>query len=49
VVHNFDWSLYVKDGTSPGAGLVVDTKGNLYGTTENGGNYNFGAVFEYKP
>jgi uncharacterized repeat protein (TIGR03803 family) len=49
VVHNFNWSLYVKDGTSPGAGLVVDTKGNLYGTTENGGNYNFGAVVEMTP
>jgi uncharacterized repeat protein (TIGR03803 family) len=49
VVHNFDWSLYVKDGTSPAAGLVVDEKGNLYGTTETGGDYNFGAVFEFTP
>ncbi len=49
VVHNFDWSLYVKDGTYPGAGLVFDTKGNLYGTTENGGNLNFGAVVEMTP
>ncbi len=49
VVHNFNWSLYVKDGTSPGAGLILDAKGNLYGTTENGGNYNFGAVFEFTP
>ena len=49
VVHNFNWSLYVKDGTYPGAGLVFDTKGNLYGTTENGGNYNFGAVVEMTP
>jgi uncharacterized repeat protein (TIGR03803 family) len=49
IVHNFDWSLYVKDGTAPAAGLILDTKGNLYGTTENGGNYNFGAVFEMTP
>jgi uncharacterized repeat protein (TIGR03803 family) len=49
VVHNFDWSLYVKDGTSPAASLIFDTEGNLYGTTENGGDYNFGAVFEFTP
>jgi uncharacterized repeat protein (TIGR03803 family) len=49
VVHNFNWSLYVKDGTSPGAGLIFDAKGKLYGTTENGGNYDFGAVFEFTP
>jgi len=49
VVHSFDWSIYVKDGTFPGAGLTSDAKGNLYGTTENGGDYNFGAVFEFTP
>ncbi len=49
VVHNFDWSLYVKDGTSPGASLIFDAKGNLYGTTENGGDYNLGTVFEFTP
>jgi uncharacterized repeat protein (TIGR03803 family) len=49
VVHNFDWSLFVKDGTSPGAGLVLDTAGNMYGTTENGGALNSGTVFEITP
>ena len=49
VVHNFNWSIYVKDGTFPGAGLTFDTKGNLYGTTENGGALNFGTVFEITP
>ncbi|MGA8491017.1 MAG: choice-of-anchor tandem repeat GloVer-containing protein [Terriglobales bacterium] len=49
LVHNFDWSVYVKDGTLPGAGVIFDTKGNLYGTTENGGDYNFGTVFEFTP
>ena len=49
VVHNFDWSLYVKDGTSPAVSLIFDTEGNLYGTSENGGDYNFGAVFEFTP
>jgi len=49
VVHSFNWSIYVKDGTFPGAGLTFDAKGNLYGTTENGGAYNFGTVFEIAP
>ncbi|MFY9742011.1 MAG: choice-of-anchor tandem repeat GloVer-containing protein [Candidatus Sulfotelmatobacter sp.] len=49
VVHNFDWSLYIKDGTYPAASLIFDAKGNLYGTTENGGDYNFGAVFALAP
>ena len=49
VVHNFDWSLYVKDGTSPGAGLIFDATGNMYGTTENGGALNSGTVFEITP
>jgi uncharacterized repeat protein (TIGR03803 family) len=34
------------DGTAPGAGLVFDTFGNLYGTTTTGGAYGAGTVFE---
>ncbi len=34
------------DGGNPDAGLVVDPKGNLYGTTVNGGSYGNGTVFE---
>ena len=49
VLHNFDWSVTVKDGTSPGSGLIFDTAGNLYGSTEDGGNYNQGAVFKITP
>jgi uncharacterized repeat protein (TIGR03803 family) len=49
VVHSFNWSLYIKDGTFPGSGLTFDTKGNLYGATENGGALNFGTVFEFTP
>jgi uncharacterized repeat protein (TIGR03803 family) len=48
-VHNFNWSIYIKDGTFPQAGLISDTAGNLYGTTENGGNYNLGSVFQITP
>lgn len=33
------------DGGGPEAGLVIDTSGNLYGTTSGGGAYNHGTVF----
>ena len=34
------------DGANPLAGVVLDTNGNLYGTTEYGGAYGYGTVFE---
>jgi uncharacterized repeat protein (TIGR03803 family) len=34
------------DGRSPLTGLVHDTAGNFYGTTEQGGAFHYGAVFE---
>jgi uncharacterized repeat protein (TIGR03803 family) len=34
------------DGVSPTAGLVMDTKGNLYGATQTGGSYGNGTVYE---
>jgi len=34
------------DGSEPGAGLVIDKKGNLYGTTPEGGAYDKGVVFK---
>jgi uncharacterized repeat protein (TIGR03803 family) len=38
------------DGVSPIAGLIADGRGNLYGTTELGGeNGNYGTVFELTP
>jgi uncharacterized repeat protein (TIGR03803 family) len=37
------------DGQYPYAGLVLDAKGNLYGTTEAGGTNGFGAVFVLVP
>ena len=37
------------DGYYPYAGLVLDSNGNLYGTTQNGGAYNSGTVFELSP
>jgi hypothetical protein len=44
VVHKFTG----KDGNSPW-GVIVDGKGNLFGTTSNGGTYNAGVAFEITP
>jgi uncharacterized repeat protein (TIGR03803 family) len=37
------------DGYTPVAGLTLDSAGNLYGTTVEGGRYNSGTVFELSP
>lgn len=37
------------DGTQPAAGLIFDAAGNLYGTTAEGGAYDYGTVFELRP
>ncbi len=37
------------DGASPWAGVISDQSGNLYGTTEFGGAYGYGTVFELIP
>jgi uncharacterized repeat protein (TIGR03803 family) len=46
IIHEFGRG---KDGSSPSAGLVFDTSGNLYGATDLGGNYGYGTVFELSP
>ncbi len=43
VLHSFQGGA---DGALPGAGLVVDQSGNLYGTTIYGGTYNNGVIFK---
>ncbi len=46
-VHSFG---YGKDGASPYyAGVVFDAAGNLYGTTQEGGDLSGGIVFEFSP
>ena len=45
VLHSFGNNA---DGSSP-SGVVLDTAGNLYGTTSTGGAYNRGTVFEITP
>jgi uncharacterized repeat protein (TIGR03803 family) len=42
VLHSFTRG----DGANPNAGLIADSAGNLYGTTEFGGAYGRGVVFE---
>jgi uncharacterized repeat protein (TIGR03803 family) len=43
VLHSFAGGA---DGATPHAGLVVDTSGNLYGTTTAGGTSDLGTVFK---
>jgi uncharacterized repeat protein (TIGR03803 family) len=43
VLHSFSGTA--GDGANPNASLVLDTAGNLYGTTTLGGAYGYGSVF----
>jgi len=47
VLHDFNNNG--KDGFYPGSNLVFDAAGNLYGTTELGGTFQYGTVFELAP
>jgi uncharacterized repeat protein (TIGR03803 family) len=38
-----------EDGNQPFGGIILDAKGNLYGTTTYGGAYGDGTVFEISP
>jgi uncharacterized repeat protein (TIGR03803 family) len=46
VLHSFGG--FISDGFSPLSGLVADSAGNLFGTTQGGGAANVGLVFELK-
>ena len=46
VLHSFTRGA---DGGLPYAGVIRDSAGNLYGTTEGGGKYGGGVVFRLKP
>jgi uncharacterized repeat protein (TIGR03803 family) len=46
LIHSF--SSY-PDGNGPMAGLTIDAKKNLYGTTQTGGSIGYGTVFELTP
>lgn len=43
VIHSFKGGT---DGAHPDAGLTADSAGNLYGTTNQGGAFNYGTVFK---
>lgn len=45
VLHSFSG----EDGRSPMAGLASDARGNLYGTTSQGGEWECGTVFKLSP
>ncbi len=45
VLHSF----HAGGGSNPAASLIFDSTGNLYGTTEHGGAYGHGTVFELMP
>lgn len=38
-----------EDGKIPMGGVILDKEGNLYGTTENGGDHGDGTVYELSP
>jgi uncharacterized repeat protein (TIGR03803 family) len=46
-IHHFGHRAY--DGILPSGYLVLDSSGNLYGTTALGGTYDNGAVFKITP
>jgi uncharacterized repeat protein (TIGR03803 family) len=45
VVHVFNY----EDGAYPYAGVIADSKGNLYGTTYEGGGFALGVVYKLSP
>ena len=49
VLHNFSAYIGSGDGAYPLDSLIMDKSGNLYGTTEQGGAYGYGTVFELTP
>ncbi len=49
VIYNFCSSTGCVDGNGPDGGVVIDAKGNLYGTAEFGGTKGLGVVFELSP
>jgi uncharacterized repeat protein (TIGR03803 family) len=49
VLYKFCSQPNCSDGYLPWATLIMDKAGNLYGTTEFGGDYGMGVVFELTP
>jgi len=49
VLHHFCSWRDCRDGNAPFAGVILDPSGNIYGTTEAGGDYKAGTVYELRP
>ena len=49
VIYNFADETGHNSPAGPAAGLVLDSAGNLYGTTSYGGAHDYGVVFELSP
>ncbi len=49
ILYNFCSQANCSDGSGPWAPMIVDSAGNLYGTTTLGGSASYGAVFELSP
>jgi uncharacterized repeat protein (TIGR03803 family) len=45
ILHNFNGA----DGSGPASGVILDSAGNVYGTTDSGGPFNNGTVYELSP
>jgi uncharacterized repeat protein (TIGR03803 family) len=46
---NYPFNLTNSSGAQPAAGLIMDSNGNLYGTTWKGAAYGYGAIFVLHP
>ena len=49
LLYSFPGEYQGPDGDLPGSGVVIDGAGNIYGTTQAGGAYGIGAVYELSP
>jgi len=49
ILHSFKDGTAVNDGANPYTGLIEGSDGNFYGTAQNGGSNNGGAVFAMTP
>ena len=49
IIYSFVYTQGIGDGNAPAAGVIADANGVLYGTTQSGGGFGYGAVFSLTP